>query len=141
MIKNYLKIAIRNLWKNKTFSIINIAGLAIGLSCFLLIALYVLDELSFDRYNANADRIYRINSDIRFGGADLHMPVTSDMMGQLLKKDYPQVENYTRIYTFNGDKLIKKGNEYINEEKVAHVDSTFFDVFTLPAIEGDIKLL
>jgi putative ABC transport system permease protein len=139
MIKNYLKIAIRNLWKNKTFSFINIAGLATGLGCFLLIALYVLDELSFDKYNANADRIYRINSDIRFGGADLHMPVTSDMMGQILKKDYPQVEQYTRLYTFNGDKLVKKGNEYINEEHVAHADSTFFDVFTLPAIEGDTR--
>ena len=141
MLRNYLKIAIRNLWKNKTFSFINIAGLAIGLSCFLLIALYVLDELSFDKYNANADRTYRINSDIRFGGANLHMPVTSDMMGQLLKKDYPQVEQYTRIFTFNGDgnKLIKKGNEYINEYRVAHADSTFFDVFTLPAIEGDTR--
>src|SRR4051812_31138020 len=139
MLRNYLKIAIRSLWKNKTFSFINIAGLAIGLSCFLLITLYVLDELSFDKYNANADRTYRINSDIRFGGADLHMPVTSDMMGQLLKKDYPQVEQYTRIYSFNGDKLIKKGNEYITEEHVAHADSTFFDVFTLPAIEGDTR--
>src|SRR5215470_18937023 len=139
MFRNYLKIAVRNLWKNKTFSFINIAGLAIGLSCFLLIALYVLDELSFDKFNVNADRIYRINSDIRFGGADLHMPVTSDMMGQLLKKDYPQVEEYTRIYTFNGDKLVKKGNEYINEQRVAHVDSTFFDVFTLPALAGDTK--
>jgi len=139
MLRNYLKIAIRNLWKNKTFSFINIAGLATGLGCFLLIALYVLDELSFDKYNANADRIYRINSDIRFGGADLHMPVTSDMMGQILKKDYPQVEQYTRLYTFNGDKLVKKGNEYINEEHVAHADSTFFDVFTLPAIEGDTR--
>lgn len=139
MFRNYLKIAIRNLWKNKTFSFINIAGLAIGLSCFLLIALYVLDELSFDKYNANADRIYRINSDIRFGGADLHMPVTSDMMGQLLKKDYPQVEQYTRLYAFNGDKLVKKGNEYIDEEHVAHADSTFFDVFTFPAIAGDTR--
>ena len=139
MIKNYFKVAWRNLVKNKIFSTINIVGLAIGLSCFLLIALYVMDELRYDRYNVNADRIYRINSDIRFGGADLHMPVTSDMMGQLLKKDYPQVEEYTRIYTFNGDKLIKKGNEYIDEQKVAHADSTFFSVFTLPAIEGDTK--
>src|SRR5436190_19003745 len=140
MLRNYLKIAIRSLWKNKTFSFINIAGLAIGLSCFLLIALYVLDELSFDKYNANADRTYRINSDIRFGGADLHMPVTSDMMGQLLKKDYPQVEQYTRIYSFNGDKLIKKGKEYIDEQRVGHADSTFFNVFTLSAIEGDTKI-
>jgi len=139
MLRNYLKIAIRNLWKNKTFSFINIAGLAIGLSCFLLIALYVLDELSFDKYNANADRIYRINSDIRFGGADLHMPVSSDMMGPVLKKDYPQIEQYTRLYTFNGDKLVKKGNDYISEGHVAHADSTFFDVFTFPAIEGDTR--
>src|SRR3954454_6599969 len=111
MLKNYFKIAWRNLARNKVFSVINIAGLAIGLSCFLLIALYVMDELSYDRFYPNADRIYRINSDVKFGGANLHMPVTSDMMGQLLKQDYPQVEQYTRIYTSNGDKLIKKGNE------------------------------
>jgi putative ABC transport system permease protein len=139
MFKNYLITTWRNLVKSKAYSIINITGLAIGLSCFLLIALYVMDELSYDRFFPDADRIYRINSDIRFGGANLHMAVTSDMMGQLLKKDYPQVEQYTRIYTFNGDKLIKKGNEYIDEKKVANVDSTFFDVFQLSVIEGDTR--
>jgi putative ABC transport system permease protein len=139
MLRNYLKIAWRNLVKNKAYSVINITGLAIGLACFLLIALYVMDELSYDKFYPNADRIYRINSDIKFGGADLHMPVTSDMMGELLKKDYPQVEQYTRIYTFTGDKLVKKGNDYIDEENVAHVDSTFFSIFQLPVIEGDIK--
>ena len=139
MFKNYLKITWRNLVKNKAYSFINITGLAIGLSCFLLIALYVMDELSYDRSFPDADRIYRINSDIKFGGANLHMAVTSDMMGQLLKKDYPQVEQYTRIYTFNGDKLIKKGNEYIDEKKAANVDSTFFDVFQLPVIEGNTR--
>jgi putative ABC transport system permease protein len=121
------------------FSFINIFGLAVGLACFLLIALYVTDELSYDRFYPDAANIYRIHSDIRFGGSDLHMPVTSDMMGELLKKDYPQVAQYTRIYTFNGSKLIKKGDDYIDEPKVAHVDSTFFDVFRLPAIEGDIR--
>jgi len=139
MLINYIKIAVRNLLKYRFISFINLFGLTIGLSCCLLILTYIIHELSFDKYNANADRIYRINSDIRFGGADLHMPVTSDMMGQILKKDYPQVEQYTRIYSFNGDKLIKKGNEYIDEEHVAHADSTFFDVFTLPAIDGDTK--
>lgn len=123
--------------KNKTFSIINIAGLAVGLACFLFITAYVVNELSYDRYNVNADRIYRINSDIRIGGVDLHMPTTSDMMGQLLKKDYPQVEQYTRIYTFSGDKFIKKGNSFLDEKNVAYVDSTFFDVFTLPVVEGN----
>jgi putative ABC transport system permease protein len=139
MFKNYLKIAWRNLLKNKAFSVINITGLAIGLSCFLLIALYVMDELSYDRFYPNAENIYRVNADIRFGGANMHMPFTSDMMGELLKKDYPQVENYTRIYTNNGDKLIKKNNEFINETKTANVDSTFFEIFQLAAIEGNLK--
>ncbi|WP_153796030.1 ABC transporter permease [Foetidibacter luteolus] len=138
MFKNYIKIAWRNLRKNKTFSIINIAGLAIGLSCFLLIALYVMDELSFDRHYKNASRIYRVNSDIRFGGANLHMPLSSDMMGQLLKKDYPQIEEYTRVYTFNGSKLVKKGNDFITENRVGHVDSTFFKVFSLPSLQGNV---
>jgi len=139
MFTNYLKIAWRNLIKNKAFSIINITGLAIGLACFLLITSYVTDELSYDRFYPNAQNIYRINSDIRFGGANMHMPLSSDMAGQLMKKDYPQVENYTRIYTNNNNRLIKKNNDYINENKTANVDSTFFDVFQLPAIEGDVK--
>jgi putative ABC transport system permease protein len=139
MIKNYFKIAWRNLWKNKGYSFINIAGLAIGLACFLSIALYVADELSYDRYNDKAGRIYRINSDIRFGGTDLNLAVCSDPMGATLKKDYPQVEEYVRFYNSNGSKLIKKGNEYINEANVVHADSTLFNVFTLPAVSGDTK--
>lgn len=139
MIKNYFKIAVRNLWKNKGYSAINIFGLAIGLCTCLLIALYITDELGYDRFYKNADRIFRINTDFRIGGANLHMTQTSDMMGQLLKKDYPQVEEYTRLYTNGGDKFIKKGNEFIDEKNVANVDSTFFNVFTLPVIEGDTK--
>src|SRR6185295_12567389 len=137
MLKNYFTIAWRNLRKNKIYSFLNITGLAIGLASFLLIAIYMLDELSYDRFNANADRIYRINSDIRLGGGDLHLPVTSDMMGQLLIKDYPSIEQYTRIYASAGSKLVKKDNVFINERRVAHVDSTFFDVFTIPAIAGN----
>jgi putative ABC transport system permease protein len=139
MFKNYFKIAWRNLLKNKTFSLINIVGLASGLACFILIALYVADELSYDRFNEKADRIYRINSDIVFGGNKLHLAVASDPMGATLKKDYPQVEEYVRFYISNGSKLVKKGNEFINEQNVAHADSTLFDVFTLPVIASDTK--
>jgi putative ABC transport system permease protein len=139
MIKNYFKIALRNLWKHKGFSAINIIGLAMGLACFIMIAMYVVDELSYDKYNDKADRIYRINSDIRFGGTDLIMAVSADPMGATLKKDYPQVEEYTRIYASNGSKLVKKANDYINEDGVAHADSTLFDVFTFPAIAGNTK--
>jgi len=139
MFKNYFKIAFRSLWKNKGYSTINILGLAVGLATCLVIILYVVDELSYDRFYKNAGNIYRINSDIKFGGANLHFVQTSDMMGQLLKKDYPQVEGYARLYNNNGDKLIKKGNEFIDELRVAHVDSTFFRVFDLPVIEGDTR--
>ena len=139
MLKNYLTIAWRTLTKNKIYSILNIAGLAIGLASFLLIALYIMDELSFDRFNEKAARIYRINSDIKLGGGELHMPVTSDMMGQLMMKDVPSIENYTRIYNSNGSKMIKKANAFVIEEHVAHVDSTFFDVFTLPALAGNTR--
>jgi putative ABC transport system permease protein len=137
MINNYFIIACRNLLKNKTFSLINIAGLASGLACFILIALYVADELSYDRYNVKANRIYRINSDLLFGGNNLHLAVAADPMGATLKKDYPQVEEYVRFYNSDGYRMVKKGNEYIREDKVVHSDSTLFKVFTLPVIEGD----
>jgi putative ABC transport system permease protein len=139
MFKNYLKIAWRNLLKNKTFSLINIIGLASGLACFILIALYVADELSYDKYNDKADRIYRINSDIVFGGNKLHLAVASDPMGAALKNDYPQVEEFVRFYASSGSKLIKKGDQFINENDVAHADSTLFNVFTLPVIAGEAK--
>ncbi|ULC59197.1 ABC transporter permease [Flaviramulus sp. BrNp1-15] len=139
MLRNYFKIAWRNLSKNKGFTIINIIGLSLGIACFIVIAMYVTDELSYDRYNEKADRIYRVNSDIVFGGTDLIMAVTSDPMGETLKNDYPEVEQYTRLYASQGAKLIKKENEYINETSVVHVDSTFFDVFTLPSIVGNTR--
>ena len=139
MLQNYFKIAWRNLVKNKTFSVINITGLAIGLAGFLLIMLYVLNELSYDRFNEKANRIYRISADIKFGGSEMHIAETSDMMGQVLKKDYPEVEGYTRIYNNNGAKLVKKGDGYLKENNVANADSTFFNVFTLPAVAGDTR--
>jgi putative ABC transport system permease protein len=142
MLKNYLKVAWRNLVRNKTFSFINIVGLAIGLSSFLLIALYVLDELSFDRYYDKAGNIYRIDLDAHWGGQDLRMAEIGDPIGPKLKNDYPQVEEYTRIFYSRNDpgmanKLIGKGNEYITEDHTAYVDSTFFNVFKFPALEGD----
>ncbi len=139
MIKNYMKVAWRNLIKNKVFSLINIVGLATGLTCFILITLYVSDEISYDRFNEKADRIYRINSFIKLGGSELRLAVSSDPMGAVLKKDFPQVEEFVRFYNSNGSKSIRKGSEFINENAVVHADSTLFRVFTLPALYGDTK--
>ncbi|TAF93802.1 MAG: ABC transporter permease [Runella slithyformis] len=139
MLRSYFKIAWRNLLKNKTFSFINIFGLAVGLCCFLLISLYIVDELSYDRHFKNADRIYRINGDVRFGGSNLRMSQSPDPLGAVLKKDYPQVEQFVRLYTNYGSNYVKKGNELINEKQIAHADSTFFDVFSLPILDGNPK--
>jgi putative ABC transport system permease protein len=139
MIKNYFKIAWRNLTKNKTFSFINITGLASGLACFILVALYVADELSYDKYNEKANRIYRVNSDIVFGGNKMHMAMSPDPIGVTLKKDYPQVEEYVRFFDAGGIKRMKKGNEYMREPNTVYADSTLFNVFTLPAVAGNTK--
>ena len=138
MLKNYLKIAFRNLWKNKGFSFINIFGLAIGITVCLLIMLFVIDEVSYDKFNKKADRIYRVDGDVKFGGTHFILAVAPDPMGPTLKKDYPQVEQFVR-FRDNGGFRIKKGNENLQENKVIYADSTLFDVFTLPMIAGDKK--
>lgn len=140
MLINYLKIAWRTLRKQQGFSFITIFGLAVGLACCMLIMLYVLDELSYDRYNAKANRIYRIQSDIRFGSNDLHFAVSPDPIGPTLKKDYPQVEQFVRLHQ-RGTWLVKRVGEPTNlrEDNITFADSTLFEVFTLPFIAGDPK--
>lgn len=136
MFRNYLKVALRNLWKNKAFSAINILGLSVGIATCLLITLYVLDELSYDAYNDKADRIYRVDVDLKFGGAEQKFAVASAPMAFTMVKDYPQVENAVRFRNY-GSSVVKKGEQNIREEHVIFADSTLFAVFTLPMIAGD----
>lgn len=138
MLKNYLKTAYRNLVKNKFYTAINIVGLAVGIATCLLILLYVSDELSFDRYNTQAQRIYRVNNEIKFGDNHVDLAVAPSLMGTTMVKEIPEVEQYTRIQ-WHGSLLIKKGNENLREDHVAYGDSTLFEVFTLPMISGDPK--
>lgn len=97
MLKNYLKTALRNLWKNKGFSAINIVGLATGIATCLVILLYVMDELSYDKYNLQADRIYRIDNEIKFGDNYYNGADAPALMGPVFAKDFPQIEHYTRL--------------------------------------------
>jgi putative ABC transport system permease protein len=136
MFKNYFKTAWRSLKKNRTFSFLNIAGLSIGLACSLLIALYVLDELSYDRFNAQASNIYRINEQVKFGDFNYNGAETPAIMGPIFAKDFKQIDHYTRFKSSPGI-VIRKGEENIREDKVIHADSSLFDVFTLPMIAGD----
>lgn len=138
MIKNYLKTAIRNLIKSKFYSSINIIGLAAGLATCMLIILYVLDELNYDRYNIKADRIYRVNNEVKFGDNHFDMAVSPALLGITMVREFPQVEQYTRLRWYGGF-LVKKGNENIQEGRVGFADSTLFDVFTLPMLAGNPK--
>lgn len=101
MIKNYLTIALRNLRKHSFYSFINIAGLAIGVSACLLITLFIIDELSYDTYNEKADRIYRINNEIKFGGNHLELATSSAPSGYTLLQDYPEVEATVRFRSYD----------------------------------------
>src|SRR5690606_8201837 len=94
MIKNYFKTACRNLLRGKIFSVINITGLAIGLTAFLLLALYIKDELSYDRFHEQADRIYRVSREFlaEDGSTDLHLAQVAPPYGPLIAQDFPEVE-------------------------------------------------
>lgn len=135
MIKNFIKIAYRALLKSKGFTAINVFGLALGLATCLLIVFYVADELSYDRYNTKADRIYRINNDVKFGGNEGSYATTPAIAAAALKANFPEVEQVVRFRQL-GKLWVKKGNQDLPEEKIIYADPTVFDVFTLHMIEG-----
>src|SRR5271156_5200769 len=130
MLKNYLKVALRNLWKSKGFTAINIIGLASGLAVCLLIVLYVMDEVSYDRYNVNANRIYRVDADLYFNNTSFTAAVAPKPMAKTLVHDDPQFEQMVR-FSNQGDVMVKKGNSWIQEHHSVWADSTFFKVFTV----------
>lgn len=136
MLKNYLKIALRNLWKHKGFSAITIFGLAIGLATCLLITLFVTDELSYDKFNANADRIYRLDADFLINGTIFHERNTPAGFGPALKRDFPQIEEFVR-FDGQGKALVKKGEETVMEDNTCFADNGVFKLFSLPFIAGD----
>jgi putative ABC transport system permease protein len=136
MIKNYIKTAFRNLLKNKGFTAINILGLSLGLATCLLIVFYVFDELSFDRYNTKADRIYRLNNNIKFGGNEGSYSESPAPAAAALKSDFPEIEDVTRFRQRGGNQ-VKKGNQNIQEDNMVYADPGIFNVFTLPMSDGN----
>lgn len=135
MFKHHLKISFRNLWKYKVYSAINLAGLAIGMACCILILLWVQDELSYDKFHKNADRIFRIilldREDPSRGIARAGAP-----WGPALKKDYPEIDNFVR-FRFFGRSLVSCGDKQFYEDEGLYADSTIFQVFSFPLVKGD----
>ncbi len=135
MFKNYLKIAWRNLIKNKAYSLINISGLAVGVCCFLLIALYVKNEFSYDKFHSKSDRIYRVWQHENYGPKEDFVNTTTPVsMVKVLKTNYAEIENGSRVHRFNA--LVKRNESEFNEA-VRAVDPSFFQIFDFPLLTGN----
>ncbi|KAA0989604.1 ABC transporter permease [Dyadobacter aurulentus] len=147
MIKNYLKIAWRNLLKSKIFSGINVFGLSVGMTCCMLLLLYILSEISFDKHHEHAKDLYLLRSEnVQPNGEKMDNPRAPSPYAQAVKAEFPEVVQVTRLWqNFLEDKtLLKVQGEGDNvrafyETKGIHVDSTFFDVFTYDFVEGDAR--
>ncbi len=138
MFRNHFKIAWRTLIKQKLHSIINITGLAVGIASFLLIALYVYNELSYDRYHQHADNIYRVVENIRTDSELLSGATTSLPLGPTLARDYPEVLDFVRI-RYNKRTISIGDDNHFLEDQCVWADSTIFQVFDFPLLEGDPK--
>lgn len=143
MLKNYIKTAYRSLLKNKGFTAINVLGLSVGLATCLLIVFYVMDELSYDKYNIKADRIYRVSLKAGLNGHAGAYSTSEAPLKDALKDNFPEIEKATRLIDKDGLFIspqtfsVRKGNENVQEKKVVFTESSLFDVFTLPMISGE----
>jgi putative ABC transport system permease protein len=141
MLRNFLKIAVRNLLRYKFFSFINIFGLSIGIACCTVIFLFVEDELSYDRQHENADRIYRVVKDfVNDDGSSLPDATTPPALAPALQREIPEIQNVVRLFPGWGAKYyVKYGEKKFLEENVVRADSSIFDVFTLPFVQGNSR--
>ncbi len=136
MLKNYATITWRNMRRQKTYSFINIAGLAVGLACCLLITLWILDECSYDRFHENHDRLYRVVVNQPSSGGIRKIVATPPPLGPALENDFPEIVETTRL-SYWGSVPIRSGDESFNETNMIVVEPAFFDLFTFPMIKGE----
>ena len=137
MIRNYLLIIFRTLWKQKFYTFINLVGLSVGVAACLTITLFVANEISYDRYLPNSDRIYRLHTEIKFGDNHFKVAAGYSALAELFRQNYPEVENVARIKDW-GKRLVRKIDQTEKtRENAPWADSTFFKVFKYKVLEGD----
>ena len=138
MIRNYFLIAVRNMIRDRVFSAINIVGLAVGITCFLALFLFVQDELTYDQLGSavNSGQIYRVYVKIAVNGSEETNSKTAQVLGPILQQNYPEVRSYARIGYF-GSRAFKYKDKLFRSGSIYAVDSTFFKIFALQFIEGD----
>lgn len=138
MLRNFFRVTLRHLQRNRWFTAINIAGLALGIAACLIILLYVADEISYDRYNEKADRIVRVVFRGVMQGGEIKEADVMPPVAQALKNDFPEVLQATRLRPYGAPRMVA-GDRVLREDNFGFVDPNFFQVFTLPLIRGDAK--
>ena len=136
MIKNFVKIALRNISKNKLYAFINIAGLAIGMASAILILFWVQDELSYDSFNVRANQLYRVNWDFKWNGTEGVGPGTPPPLAGKMLSDVPEVVAATRLRPMLRT-VVREGDRFFDEEGIVAADSNFLELFTYPLISGN----
>jgi putative ABC transport system permease protein len=136
MVKNIIRHSIRALNRQKGYVFINIIGLSIGIACSLLISLFVINELSYDQFHIKKDRIYRVNLHGKIGGQEAHVSSTASPVGPTMLREFPEIEDFTRYNTW-GSTVIKYNNQNFTEDRFVHVDSSFFNIFSIDLLKGD----
>ncbi len=139
MIKNFFKIALRNIWKRKLFSFINIFGLTIGITCFFLIIVNVRDEFSYDNFHEDKDLIYRVALERIYPDNVVFYAIIPYSLGEAMENDMPEVEDMTRLLGGGGGAIFQYEDQTYQEENFLFVEPNFFDFFSIPLIKGDPK--
>jgi len=139
MLYHYLKIAFRNLYRNRTFALINILGLAIGLGCCIIIGLYVYSEISFDKFHSKHAQIFRVDKVTNEKGKATNDAITPGLLAENLPKEIPEVSAATRFRPWFTDMLVSYDTLHLKLDDVAYTDNSFLQIFDFPLIEGNKK--
>jgi putative ABC transport system permease protein len=136
MLNNLLKHSIRSFKRQRAYIIINILGLSIGIACSLLIALYVINESSYDKFNTKKDRIFRTILNGKISGQEITYATSPSIMGPTLLREFPEIEDYCRM-TKDGPSVVEYKNQTFTDNNIIEADSSFFNIFSIPVLKGD----
>jgi len=136
MLKNLIAYSLRSFKRQRSYVIINILGLSIGIACSLLIALFVINEASYDKFNVKKDRIFRTILNGKIGGQEVTISTSAAVMGPTMIKEFPEIEDFLRM-TGTGPTVVEYNSQVFTEEDLIEADSSFFNFFTIPVLKGD----
>ena len=136
MFNNLIKHSIRSFKRQRAYIFINILGLSIGIACSLLIALFVINELSFDKFNTKKDRIFRMVLNGKIGGQELTVAYSAAVIGPTMVKEVPEIEDFLRMNGV-GPTTVEYNKQTFTEDNIVEADSSFFNFFSIPVVKGD----